>query len=297
MPDPTPPLPGTGAQDDPASSRRNLLVAGGALGLLGLGAAAYFLLSSGGSTAAGPGPAHRASASASPSQPAAGASPRAGLPVFNGSLGRDPFAVPARVTTALEPPGGATGPAGNGAAPAAPATLPVPLPSGGAPPVAGAGGGLVITSPSSPLGGVGGSTGGTLVLPGSAPAGAGGSPGAPGASPSARPAPAPVQWLQLLAARQTASGWRVDVRTAKGVTTDIPKGTADVGGTQFFFVDEDTQAGQSTFVFTVGDSQGGNLVTSAKAPVAPTKGTIPRPDDTTLVLRRGTVDGGIVPTS
>jgi len=106
------------------------------------------------------------------------------------------------------------------------------------------------------------------------------------ASPS--PAPAAVEFLQLLAARQTPTGWVVDVRTAGGVTRGVTPGTPGVGGSLFYFEGEDEQAGRPTFVFTVGESEGGNLVPNAATPATPVT-----PGDSTLVLRHGQVDGGL----
>lgn len=264
----------TGPDDEVGSAgfgrRKTLLaVAGGAVLI---GGAAFLLLGGGGSdstSVASAIPVHRVKAAPTVS-PSPSAAPEAQLQVFQGSIGRDPFEAPQRVQLAMAPKAAApVAPAAGQPAPAAPAAgaLPAAVP-GALPvlPVTGAGpGGTVVT----------------VVPPGGAPA----------------PAPVvtqPLEYVQLLAAHRSGAGWVVDIRTAKGVTKGIKEGTKDVGGSLFFFVGEDEQAGKPTFVFTVGESAGGNLVANPKAG-APRPGTAPKPDDSTLVLRHGQVDGGISP--
>lgn len=274
--------------DEPGSERRRTLIIGGfVLGAIALAGGGFLLLSGGGSTdAAFVPPVHRVPAVA----PAASASPsaQAVLQVFRGSVGRDPFETPQRIALATAAkvaapaagavPAGAVAP-GAPAAPAAAATTPaapvvpvVPaalaLPPGTLPvvPVTGAGpNGTIVT-----------------VVP----------PSSTGAPSTVTVVPQTPQYLRLLAARKIASGWVVDVRTATGVTKNVKEGSKNIGGTLFVFVGEDGQAGKPTFVFTVGESQGGNLVPSTKTG-APKPGVTPKPDDSTLVLRRGQVDGGI----
>lgn len=267
--------------------KRNLIIAGLAAGVLALGGGAFLLMSGGGGTdqAFTPPPKKSPKLAATPTpSPGASAGTQSALPVFKGSVGRDPFEVPARVALALVPAAPAAGPA---PAPGGGAPLPAaaaPSPPAAAPPAAAPAPGLVF--PTSPAG-----------LPVSQP-GPNGTvvtvvpPQSSGTTTPVTVVPQSAQWLQLLAAKKTASGWVVDVRTPMGVTKSVKEATKDIGGTQFFFVGEDEQAGKPTFVFTVGESKGGNLVVNAKEK-APQPGTIPKPDDSTLVLKRGSVDGGI----
>lgn len=274
---------GTSAPDGvPAERKRVVIGAGIAVGVLVLGGGGYLLLGRGGAgadTAFTPPVHHVAAASASATasasaSPTASASPRAALAVFSGALGRDPFELPARVAGAAAPAVAPAAPASAAGATGAAATaLPSSTPS-------------AVAVSALPLGVVPATLGG----PG-APA----APGAAAAPVATAPAPTlagapttlPVQFLQLLQVRDTAHGWFVNVRTNNGLFT-VREGTPDVGGTKFFFVGEDEQAGHPTFVFIVGESEGGNLVPNSRATAQKVKA-----DDSTLILKHGQVDGGI----
>lgn len=272
---------GTSAPDGvPAERKRVVIGAGIAVGVLVLGGGGYLLLGRGGAgadTAFTPPAHHATAASASATASAsttASASPRAALAVFAGALGRDPFELPARVAAAAAPAVAPAAPASAAGATGAAATA---LPSSTPSPVA---------ISALPLGVVPATLGGP------------GAPAAPGSAvPPVATAPAPtlagaptalpVQFLQLLQVRDTAHGWFANVRTNNGPFT-VREGTPDVGGTKFFFVGEDEQAGHPTFVFTVGESEGGNLVPNSRATAQKVKA-----DDSTLILKHGQVDGGI----
>ena len=256
---------------DQPDRKRLVLAAGIGLGVLILGGGGYLLLGGGGSgdDAAFTPPVHRTPASAAPSATAS-ASPKSELAVFRGAVGRDPFELPAKVAGAQAPPAAVAAPVA--AAPlAAPSASPtsVVIPGVGTVPLGTlpAGLGTVTISPST------GATSGTAPAPASSTA------------PSTLNAP--VQFLQLLKVQNTAHGWNARVRTNNGVFT-VHEGTKDVGGTRFFFVGEDEQAGKPTFVFTVGESEGGNLVPDATQTEKKVKA-----DDSTLVLKHGQVDGGL----
>jgi len=282
------PLPADQPSDDAGDGRkRTLVLAGIGAGVLALAGAGFLLLSGGGSandSAALP-PLHRAPARSTVGPtPTASATAEAQLQVFRGSVGRDPFEPPQRVALALAPkPAAAVVPIAGAPAPAAapaPGAAPTAaaLPAGAALPAALPPG----TLPVVPVTGAGPNGTIVTVVP----------PSSTGAPSTVTVVPQTPQYLRLLAARKIASGWVVDVRTATGVTKNVKEGSKNVGGTLFVFVGEDGQAGKPTFVFTVGESQGGNLVPSTKTG-APKPGVTPKPDDSTLVLRRGQVDGGI----
>jgi len=272
---------GTSAPDGvPAERKRVVIGAGIAVGVLVLGGGGYLLLGRGGAgadTAFMPPVHHVTAASASATASAsttASASPQAALAVFTGALGRDPFELPARVAGAAAPAVAPAAPASAAGATGAAATaLPSSTPS-------------AVAFSALPLGVVPATLGGP---------GAPGSPGSAAAPVATAPAPTlagaptalPVQFLQLLQVRDTAHGWFVNVRTNNGLFT-VREGTRDVGGTKFFFVGEDEQAGHPTFVFTVGESEGGNLVPNSRATAQKVKA-----GDSTLILKHGQVDGGI----
>jgi len=272
---------GTSAPDGvPAERKRAVIGAGIAVGVLVLGGGGYLLLGRGGAgadTAFTPPVHHVTAASASATASAsttASASPRAALAVFTGALGRDPFELPARVAGAAAPAVAPAAPASAAGATGAAATaLPSSTPS-------------AVAVSALPLGVVPATLGGpgAPASPGSAAAPVG---TAPAPTLAGAPTALPVQFLQLLQVRDTAHGWFANVRTNNGLFT-VREGTPDVGGTKFFFVGEDEQAGHPTFVFTVGESEGGNLVPNSRATAQKVKA-----DDSTLILKHGQVDGGI----